>query len=129
MEELKDLRVLIIDDEEQILNYVKYVLDKEGCVVSLASNGKEAIEIFSTAEFDIVITDIAMPEKDGIDTIIEMRQLNPPVAIVAMSGVSSSDKLLKLATAFDADVTIKKPFTVDELLVAVKEAKKKKFRS
>ncbi len=128
MEELKNLRVLIIDDEEQILNYVKYVLDKEGCTVSLASNGKEAIEIFSTAEFDIVITDIAMPEKDGIDTIIEMRQLNPPVAIVAMSGVSSSDKLLKLATAFDADVTIKKPFTVDELLVAVKEAKKKKFR-
>ncbi len=128
MEELKDLRVLIIDDEEQILNYVKYVLDKEGCAVSLASNGKEAIEIFSAAEFDIVITDIAMPEKDGIDTIIEIRQLNPPVAIVAMSGVSSSDKLLKLATAFDADVTIKKPFTVDELLVAVKEAKKKKFR-
>ncbi len=129
MDDLKDLRILVIDDEEQIINYVKYVLDKEGCMVSRAANGKEAIEKFSTAEFDIVITDIAMPEKDGIDTIIEMRQLNPPVAIVAMSGVSSSDKLLRLATAFDADVTIKKPFTVDELVAAVKEAKRKKFKS
>ncbi len=129
MTSLKDTRVLIIDDEEQILNFVKYVLDKEGCTVSLASNGKVALEDYVMAEFDIVITDIAMPEKDGIDTIIEIRQQRPSVAIVAMSGVSASEKLLRLASDFKADVTIKKPFTVEELVAAVKTAWEKKTQS
>lgn len=126
MTSLKDTRILLVDDEEQILNFVKYVLDKEGCIVSTAENGKEAMVQFSMAEFDVVVTDIAMPVQDGIDTIIEMRQLSPSVAIVAMSGVSANEKLLRLASEFEADVTIKKPFTVEEIVAAVKDAKEKK---
>ena len=73
----------------------------------------------------IIITDMAMPEKNGVDTIIELRQLTPPVGIIAMSGVGSSDKLLRLATAFDADMALKKPFTRDELVSAIKMVIKK----
>lgn len=129
MENLKNTRILVIDDEEQICNYVRFALEQEGCSVVTASNGKKAIEAYAAEKFDVIITDIAMPEKDGIDTIIELRETDSRVGIVAMSGVGASDKLLKLATTFEADTTLRKPFTVDELIVAVAEAKKKKNSS
>lgn len=125
-QELKNLRVLVIDDEDHILNYIKYTLEKEGCIITKALNGKIALDLLDTEDFDMVITDIAMPEKDGIDIIIELRQTNPDIAIVAMSGVSANEKLLKLATNFKADFALKKPFTTDQLLEAVKTAQRKK---
>ena len=122
---IKGTRILVIEDEEVIRNLLTTILEAEGCIIKTAQNGKEAMRIFSTASYDIVITDIAMPEKDGIDTIIELRQITPPVGIIAMSGVGSSVKLLRLARAFDADTTLKKPFTREELISAITFVKEK----
>ena len=119
MEDLTGVRILVIDDEKQIRELLKIMLEREGCIVTLVRNGLEAMQLFSTARFDVVITDMAMPEKDGVETIIEIRQLKPPVGIIAMSGVDSKDKLLRLATAFEADRVIKKPFKRKELVSAV----------
>ncbi len=118
--DIEGTRILVIEDEEAIRNVITLMLEKEGCQVKTAQNGKEAMRMFSTANYDIIITDMAMPEKNGVDTIIELRQLTPPVGIIAMSGAGSSDKLLRLATAFDADVALKKPFTRNELFSAIK---------
>ena len=122
---IEGTRILVIEDEEPIREVITLMLEKDGCQVKTAQNGKEAMRMFSTANFDIIITDMAMPEKNGVDTIIELRQLTPPVGIIAMSGVGSSDKLLRLATAFDADMALKKPFTRDELVSAIKMVIKK----
>ncbi len=119
MKNIKGIRILVIDDEPQIRDFLKIILEGEGCVVTLVQNGMEAMKLFSTARFDIVITDMAMPGKNGVDTIIEIRQLKPPVGIIAMSGVDTKEKLLRLATAFEADATIKKPFTKKELISAI----------
>ena len=124
-ETIDGTRILVIEDEEVIRNLLTTILEAEGCSVKTAQNGKEAMHIFSTANFDIVITDMAMPEKDGVETIIEIRQLTPSVGIIAMSGAGSSIKLLRLARAFDADTTLKKPFTRKELISAITFVKNK----
>ncbi len=119
MKSIKGIRILVIDDEPQIRDLLETLLEREGCVVTVVENGMEAMKLFSTARFDIVITDMAMPGKNGVDTIIEIRQLKPPVGIIAMSGVDTKEELLRLATAFEADTTIKKPFTKKELISAI----------
>ncbi len=124
MDSLEGTRVLVVDDEAPIRELVTTMLTREGCVVTAVNNGNEAMQHYSTSDYDVVITDMAMPEKDGVETIIEMRQLHPPVGIVAISGVDVRERLLSLAKAFEADVTLKKPFTRKELLAAVKKAKR-----
>ncbi len=123
---LTGLRILVIDDEEHIRNLVREICEQKGCIVTTVDNGNEAMKLFSTAKFDVVITDMAMPEKDGVETIIEIRQLHPPVGIVAISGVDKRSRLLSLATAFEADVSLKKPFTVNEIVNAIIKAKNKR---
>ncbi len=124
-ETLKGIRVLVIDDEDVIRNMVTTILEKEGCVVTAVYNGEEAMKHFSTAAYDVVVTDMAMPQKDGVETIIEIRQLHPPVGIVAMSGADVKEHLLRLATAFEADVTVLKPFKAKKIVEAVLKARKK----
>ena len=123
MDELSGKHVLVIDDNEPIRNYLKYVLEKEGYTVEVAADGNEGLACFSHSGFDIVITDISMPGRDGIDTIIAIRELNPAVRIVAISGVERSERLLKIADFFSADATLIKPFTPDHLLAIIRNFK------
>ncbi len=120
--------VLVIDDQEDIRTMVCAMLEKEGCQVPPASKGAIAMEMFITNTFSVVVTDMAMPEKDGVQTIIELRRLFPRVGIVAMSGYFEKEKLLRLANAFEADVILKKPFRIEELVTAVTIAKQKSHR-
>ena len=102
--------------------YITFGLQKAGYDVLTCRNGAEGLRQFYKYRFDIVITDIVMPEKDGIDAIIEMRRIFPPVPIVAMSGVDSHDMLLKIANMIHADATVKKTFSLQELMTAVERA-------
>jgi DNA-binding response OmpR family regulator len=113
---------LVIDDEEPVREYVKYCLEKADYNVILCDNGKDGLERFYARRYDVVITDIVMPEKDGIEAIIEMRRMFPPVPILAISGVDSRETLFKIANMFHADATLKKPFTHEELLDSVSKA-------
>lgn len=124
--QLAGTRILVIDDEDQIRLLVRHILEGQGCIVQDVANGSLALQGFSTADYDVVITDMAMPGKDGIETIIEIRQLQPPVGIVAISGAETNKKLLTLASAFEADACLQKPFSVKQLLNAVRAARRKK---
>lgn len=98
-------------------------------MVSLAAHGGEGLARFEVGHFDVVITDILMPDVEGLETIKRLRELNPSVAIIAMSGGAHSRHsnpqarpgidVLKYADVFGASRTLQKPFTRSELLEAV----------
>ena len=114
-------RILVVDDDKSIREYLRFLLEQAGYQVEEAEDGEVAVEKFMNATFDLVVTDISMPLKDGIDAIIEMRAANAHARFIAMSGVARSDRLLEIAKMYNADRAIKKPFQGQELLAAVKE--------
>ena len=79
-------RILIIDDEPTILLMLKKMLERSGYVVDMAINGKEGMELFAKFPADLIITDIVMPEKEGLETIREIKKDHPHVKIIAISG-------------------------------------------
>ncbi|MDX2415632.1 MAG: response regulator [Bacteroidales bacterium] len=116
-------RVLIIDDEPVILVMLKKMIEKAGYKVDLASNGNEGLELLRGKPFDLVITDIIMPEKEGLEIISIMRKEFPAIKIIAISGGGrlSPDGYLESANLLGAKKVLKKPFTMDEIVGAVNE--------
>ena len=115
--------ILIIDDEKAILGFLKERLMDEGFNVLMATDGKEGMNLFNDNQVDLVITDIILPDKDGIETIIEMKTICPKIQIIAMSG--GGHNLLEgcLGRAKHAGVkyTFAKPFKTSDLVTAVYE--------
>jgi two-component system cell cycle response regulator CpdR len=116
-------KILIIDDEPYILLMLKKMLERAGYEVDLASNGREGMDLFNKETADLVITDIIMPDKEGLELIIEMKRLRPNLKIIAMSGGGriSPDSYLECATHFGAQKVFQKPFRQKELVSAVRE--------
>jgi len=114
-------RILIIDDDHHILLMIKKMLERAGFEVDLASNGNEGVELFNKMPVDLVITDIIMPEKEGLETIREMKRLRPDLKIIAMSGGGkvSSDNYLNTAKIFGASKILAKPFSQKQMVSAV----------
>ena len=114
-------RILIIDDEASIRKPLRVILERAGHEVVSAANGSEAVRLWRQRAGDMVITDIHMPEKNGLETIIELRQIAPQARILAMSGgdLNARVDVLGDATLLGAVHTISKPFTLDEMLRAV----------
>ncbi len=114
-------KVLIIDDEEFVRLTLGQILKKAGFDVIDAANGELGLRKLRQGPVDLVITDIIMPEKEGIETIIEIRRDYPDLPIVAISGGgrSGNTDFLKVAKAFGAKETLQKPFRVNEVLDAV----------
>ncbi|MSP63229.1 MAG: response regulator [Myxococcales bacterium] len=100
---------------------MRKILEREGHLVRDAPDGKKGIELFREEGADVVVTDLIMPEKEGIETIIELRAVSPGVRILAVSGadVRGHDGRLLDAEALGADASLAKPFTVDQLRNAV----------
>lgn len=114
-------KLLIIDDDRRVRDTLKLVLEAAGCTLEFATNGREGLARFATFKPDLVITDILMPEKEGIATITELRRLSSTVPIIAMSGggrVGNMD-FLKVAQKMGATRTLSKPFDPDELVDTV----------
>jgi len=116
-------RILIIDDEAQIRLMLRMTFEDEGYEVVEASDGAEGIELFTCNPTDCVITDIIMPEKEGIETILELKKLDPELKIIAISGggKSSPDDYLAAAERLGANRTFFKPIDRAELVTAVRE--------
>lgn len=114
-------RILVIDDEELARFTLREILETAGHEVSEARNGNEGIAFQKAQPFDLVITDIIMPEKEGVETIIEMKRDCPGVKIIGISGGGRTRNLdfLKLAKQFGAMRVLAKPFTEGELLECV----------
>ena len=116
-------RILIIDDEESIRNVLCSLLEDAGYEVMEAENGRVGIQQCGRTPVDLVITDIIMPEREGLETIRELRRLYPGMKIFAMTGARISKQLdvLNIAATFGAVRTFDKPFELVEILRAVQE--------
>ena len=116
-------RILVIDDEELVRFTLRQILQKAGHEVVEATNGKNGIEVFKQSPVDLIITDIIMPQKEGIETIVELRRDYPDVGIIAISGGgrTRTTNYLELAQTFGARHILRKPFGRHELLDAVQD--------
>lgn len=116
-------RILIIDDDESIRHLLREALTLHGYEVVEASNGLEGLRLHRAQPADLLITDILMPERDGLECILQLRKSDPGLRILAMSGGSLRFDLdvLALAKSFGARRTFAKPFDLRELLAAVQE--------
>lgn len=115
-------RILVVDDDEILNDMITQLLQTAGHDVQGAPNGKCGMELFNAKPFDLVITDIVMPEKEGIKTIFDIRKLNKTVPIIAISGIGclGSKLYLPLAKQCGANYTIEKPFDNTQFLEVVK---------
>ena len=119
-------RILVVDDDDGIRKPLALFLKVCGYEVGTAEEGFAALELFQQQPFDLVILDLIMPEKEGLETMIEMRRLQPDVKIIAISGggrIEAGD-YLKLAEQLGAVATMEKPFwQIDMLRVVVNALK------
>jgi len=116
-------RILVVDDDAQVRTMLKLTLEREGYEIIEAGDGTEAVAAYDSEQVDLVITDIVMPEKEGIETIMELRSTNPAVRIIAISGGGriNPDDYLKWARRFGVEHTFTKPVDRERLLAAVSE--------
>lgn len=116
-------KILVIDDDEQFRVMLKVLLEHQGYSVILAFDGNNGFAKFGEESPDLVITDIIMPEQEGIETIGKIRKANKNIPIIAVSGGGRSgpDSYLPLARGLGASKTFSKPFDREEFLGAVTE--------
>ena len=117
-------RILVVDDEELARFTIREILTKAGHEIEEAENGKQAIERQKAESFDLIVTDIVMPEKDGVKMIAELKQDDPaPIIILAISagGPTGDADFLKRAFSAGADNILAKPFSEEELVQKVDE--------
>jgi CheY-like chemotaxis protein len=119
-------RILLVEDDDAVREILRKALVAAGHEVDEASNGDVALAAYRRQAADLVITDLVMPEKDGLETIMELRRIDAAVRIVAMSGggrtLGPGQLYLESARALGARQILSKPFTVGALLKAVTEA-------
>ena len=116
-------RILLVDDDDQVRQMLKKTFEREGYEVVEASDGVQAIEAYDPQSIDIVITDIVMPEKEGIETIRDIRTTNPKAKIIAISGggrIQPGD-YLNWAQRFGVEATFTKPIRRQEILDTIEE--------
>ena len=114
-------KILVIDDDDQVRLMLRHSLEENGYDVCTASDGKEGVRRYHEDPADLVITDIIMPEQEGIETIIELRRDFPGVKIIAISGGGRGNKqcYLDIAKRVGALSAFEKPIDRKELLDAV----------
>lgn len=115
-------RILIMEDDAQIQLMLKGALEDEGYEVRGTSNGKEGKQCWQKEPFDLVITDLLMPEKAGFETIRELRRESPNTKIIAISGgIRDFVDILEIAKRLGANRTFGKPVSLPDFLESVKE--------
>jgi YesN/AraC family two-component response regulator len=118
--------ILVIDDDPQILEIFRKFLEIERHSVVTASNGEEGINIFRNNRTDLIVTDIVMPVKDGIKTIMQLEREFSDIKVIAISGggVIEPDRYLALAKCIGVKQTLTKPVTKEQLINAVNKVLK-----
>lgn len=114
--------ILIVDDDPKMLDLLKHYLRDEQAILLSASDGEECLELFESNSVDLVIIDIFMPNMDGIQAIMEVKQKNPSSKILVISGGGEYTGLeyLKQAKALGAGEALVKPFTQHDFLTTVR---------
>lgn len=116
-------KILVIDDDLQFNKMVCMILVDAGYEVRSAYDGSEGVKMFRQERSDLVITDLYMPEKEGLETIMELRQEDSRIKILVMSGGSphmNMSEMFNMAELFGADAALPKPFAMGVFLQRVK---------
>lgn len=115
--------ILIIDDNAPFRLALERILVRHGYEVVAAEDGLQGMEKFQARDFDLVMTDLFMPEKEGLETIVEMRRLRPDARIIAMSGGyrGLGMQMLPAALRFGAKAMLQKPIETETLLGTIQE--------
>lgn len=115
--------IIVLDDEDQVRMMLLQLLERAGHKVFPASSGDEALRVYRENQVDVLITDLIMPDKEGIEVITEFKREFPDVKIIAMSGGGrvGPDNYLNLAEKLGASRTFSKPFNHQEMLKAIEE--------
>jgi DNA-binding response OmpR family regulator len=114
--------ILIVDDDPEILAFLRIVLEREGHCVDSCADGKSARTMYDSKKYDLLVTDVVLPGKEGLDLILELERDYPGLKVIAMSGGDriEPDYYLELATILGAQHTLAKPFTPAEFLTKVR---------
>jgi CheY-like chemotaxis protein len=117
-------RVLIIDDDETIRSVFSRFLTGKGFEVVVAADGRQGLRMLEGKTFDLVITDIMMPETDGLEVVMAIRGKEPSIPVIAISGGMHAMPMdfLPMAKKFGAKEVLYKPVELDDLLSAVERA-------
>ena len=115
--------VLLIDDDPDFRSMLRRTLVRDGYAVQEAENGREGLKVLELSSVDVVVTDIIMPDMEGIELILQLRRTRPELPILAMSagGRIGPDSYLYLAERSGATRTIAKPFSIGPFLELVRE--------
>jgi CheY-like chemotaxis protein len=122
---MKPLSILVADDEPEIRELILRWLEREGHYVTCAVNGAEAAAISQAKAFDLIVTDVIMPERDGVQLITEIKKSRPGARVLAISGggrVLDGMDCLRMAQGLGAHGAIMKPFNREAFLAAVDQA-------
>jgi len=117
------VRILVIDDDEIMNGMIVQMLSEAGYEAEGVQDGNGGLKMFESKSFDLIVTDIVMPDKEGIETIIAIRSKSKTVPIIAISGGEKlgPEQYLQMAQHFGADYTFQKPFDREYFLAAVRE--------
>lgn len=120
-------RIMVVDDDPGIRRSLDTLLSRAGYQVVQAADGNEAVRLWRDQRVDLVITDLHMPNKDGIQTIVELLTHAPGTPIIAMSGGGQTKRLDLLGNLalLGRILTIEKPFTLGEMMQVVGQALKR----
>jgi CheY-like chemotaxis protein len=115
--------ILLVEDDRDLREMLKISLSKRGFIVLEAENGKDAIIRFKPAITDMVVTDLIMPDEDGLKVIIQFREKKPAIKIIAISGGGKAGpgSYLNLAKALGADAIFSKPFSLNDLISKIED--------
>lgn len=114
-------RILVIDDEEIVRISCKKCLNPEGYDVNVAENGLEGLRLAEANHYDLILTDLKMPDMDGMEFLSKVKEMQPEAKVIMITGYSTVEHAVK-AIRLGAYNYIEKPFTPDTLITAVKEA-------
>lgn len=115
--------VMIIEDDRDLREMLRTILLRKEYTVIEADNGREALKSFKPGVTDLVITDLLMPEEDGLKVIMMMRELKKEIRVIAISGGGKAGpgNYLELAKALGADAVFSKPFAINDLVTRIEE--------
>ncbi|MBF0549876.1 MAG: response regulator [Deltaproteobacteria bacterium] len=116
-------KILVVDDDRSLRKMLCLTLRKDGFEAIEAADGNQAIKLVESESVDLVLTDIVMPDKEGIQLIIELKRTNPEIKIIAMSGggLALSELYLTMAKQVGADQIIAKPIFRDDLINMIRQ--------